>query len=258
MYIEEVEDQIQDHSCSSGNSVVVSDAKRVLLGAGARALFYPTLLYNVVRNKIHSEFRWWDRVDELILLGAVPFPADVPRLRELGVSGVVTLNEPYETLVPASLYHVKNASLGKTTYVHCKAGRGRSTTIVLCYLQPLNSIRAIQGKMATDVVVQAPLDTPQAHYDVKLFNRWTFKDVQVLFYFVVINNKMDKEWVCLSRFSKEYEDGARLLRQPKWDHLKDLHKAIKLCEAALVATDPTVTSLGSNLHGLKVALGYCS
>lgn len=28
----------------------------------------------------------------------------------------------------------ENASLGKTTYVHCKAGRGRSTTIVLCYL----------------------------------------------------------------------------------------------------------------------------
>ncbi|KAI9181318.1 hypothetical protein LWI28_013786 [Acer negundo] len=164
MYIEEVEDRIQDLSCSSGNSVVVSDAKRVLLGAGARALFYPTLLYNVVRNKIHSEFRWWDRIDELILLGAVPFPADVPRLRELGVSGVVTLNEPYETLVPASLYHAhnidhlviptrdylfapsfadicqavdfihENASLGKTTYVHCKAGRGRSTTIVLCYL----------------------------------------------------------------------------------------------------------------------------
>ncbi|KAL6005096.1 hypothetical protein ACLOJK_005657 [Asimina triloba] len=27
-----------------------------------------------------------------------------------------------------------NASHGKMTYVHCKAGRGRSTTIVLCYL----------------------------------------------------------------------------------------------------------------------------
>ncbi|RZR91577.1 hypothetical protein BHM03_00019712, partial [Ensete ventricosum] len=27
-----------------------------------------------------------------------------------------------------------NASRGRTTYVHCKAGRGRSTTIVLCYL----------------------------------------------------------------------------------------------------------------------------
>lgn len=45
--------------------VVVSDTKRVLIGAGARALFYPTLLYNVVRNKIQAEFRWWDRVAEV-------------------------------------------------------------------------------------------------------------------------------------------------------------------------------------------------
>ncbi|CAK9184900.1 unnamed protein product, partial [Ilex paraguariensis] len=80
------------------------------------------------------------------------------------VGGVITLNEPYETLVPTSLYYAhgidhlviptrdylfapscvdinraihfihENASCGKTTYVHCKAGRGRSTTIVLCYL----------------------------------------------------------------------------------------------------------------------------
>ena len=33
----------------------------------------------------------------------------------------------------------ENASLGKTTYVHCKAGRGRSTTIVLCYLVCIHS-----------------------------------------------------------------------------------------------------------------------
>lgn len=45
--------------------VDVWDAKRVLIGAGARALFYPTLLYNVVRNRIQTEFRWWDRVDEV-------------------------------------------------------------------------------------------------------------------------------------------------------------------------------------------------
>ncbi|KAI3822853.1 hypothetical protein L1987_10452 [Smallanthus sonchifolius] len=37
-------------------------------------------------------------------------------------------------------------------------------------------------------------------------------------------------------------------RQPKWGHLKDLHKAIKLCEEALVATDPTTTSLGQNVE----------
>ncbi|XP_057975925.1 phosphatidylglycerophosphate phosphatase PTPMT2-like [Malania oleifera] len=147
-----------------GRGIVVSDAKRALIGAGARVLFYPTLLYNVLRNKIQAEFRWWDRVDEYLLLGAVPFPADVSRLKDLGVRGVITLNEPYETLVPTSLYYTygidhlviptrdylfapsmgdiyqavdfiyKNSLCGRTTYVHCKAGRGRSTTIVICYL----------------------------------------------------------------------------------------------------------------------------
>lgn len=49
----------------SEGAAVSWEAKRVLVGAGARALFYPTLLYNVVRNKIQSEFHWWDRVDEV-------------------------------------------------------------------------------------------------------------------------------------------------------------------------------------------------
>lgn len=71
MYIEEVKSwEDQDHDQLSGDlsctkDVVVSDAKRILVGAGARVLFYPTLLYNVVRNKIQSEFRWWDRVDQV-------------------------------------------------------------------------------------------------------------------------------------------------------------------------------------------------
>lgn len=167
MYIEELKeggDGNEDVEFSGGGAIVVSNTKRVLVGAGARALFYPTLLYNVVRNKIQTEFRWWDRVDQFVLLGAVPFPTDVFHLKELGVCGVVTLNESYETLVPTSLYHAhgidhlviptrdylfapsyddickavefihENASAGKATYVHCKAGRGRSTTIVLCYL----------------------------------------------------------------------------------------------------------------------------
>ncbi|GJN18569.1 hypothetical protein PR202_gb05741 [Eleusine coracana subsp. coracana] len=40
-------------------------------------------------------------------------------------------------------------------------------------------------------------------------------------------------------------DEYGLLREPKWGHLRDLHKAIKLCEPALVAGDPIVTSLGN-------------
>ncbi|CAN8285085.1 unnamed protein product [Cochlearia groenlandica] len=176
MYIEEINakeekeerfDKVFDEDKSvsmsrRGNKEIV--LKKVLVGVGARALFYPTLVYNVVRNKLEPEFRWWDKVAEFILLGAVPFPSHVPRLKELGVCGVITLNEPYETLVASSLYksycidHLviatrdycfapsmdaicravdfihRNASLGKMTYVHCKAGRGRSTTVVICYL----------------------------------------------------------------------------------------------------------------------------
>lgn len=165
MHIEELKEGEVGEVCEEGRwSFGVSDPKRVLVGAGARALFYPTLVYNVVRNKLQAEFRWWDKIDEFVLLGAVPFPIDVPRLKELGVRGVITLNESYETLVPTTLYYAhgidhlviptrdycfapslhnicravdfihKNALSGRTTYVHCKAGRGRSTTIVICYL----------------------------------------------------------------------------------------------------------------------------
>ncbi|CAK9199313.1 unnamed protein product [Sphagnum troendelagicum] len=139
-------------------------AKRAVVGAGARVLFYPTLLYNVVRNKLQPEFQWWDQIDQYLLLGAVPFPSDVVRLKDLGVQAVVTLNESYETLVPTAVYQghgidhlviptrdyyfapsftkIRNAvkfihdhaQRRETTYVHCKAGRGRSTTVVLCYL----------------------------------------------------------------------------------------------------------------------------
>ncbi|KAK7330805.1 hypothetical protein VNO77_25005 [Canavalia gladiata] len=165
MHIEELKGGDVEEGREEGRSSFVgSEAKRALVGAGARALFYPTLFYNVVRNKIQAEFRWWDKVDEFILLGAVPFPIDVPHLKELGVRGVITLNEPYETLVPTTLYYAhgidhlviptrdycfapslhdirravdfihENTLSGRTTYVHCKAGRGRSTTIVICYL----------------------------------------------------------------------------------------------------------------------------
>ncbi|CAI8595674.1 unnamed protein product [Vicia faba] len=43
-------------------------------------------------------------------------------------------------------------------------------------------------------------------------------------------------------------DEYGIIRQPKWGHLKDFHKAIKLCEEALIATDPTISSPGPNLE----------
>ncbi|XP_059633099.1 beta-galactosidase [Cornus florida] len=43
-------------------------------------------------------------------------------------------------------------------------------------------------------------------------------------------------------------DEYGLLREPKWSHLRDLHKAIKLCEPALVSTYPAVTYYSKNLE----------
>ncbi|MED6155821.1 Beta-galactosidase 8 [Stylosanthes scabra] len=43
-------------------------------------------------------------------------------------------------------------------------------------------------------------------------------------------------------------DEYGIIRQPKWGHLKDLHKAIKLCEEALIATDPEISSPGFKLE----------
>lgn len=44
---------------------------------------------------------------------------------------------------------------------------------------------------------------------------------------------------------------AGIIRQPKWGHLKELHKAIKLCEEALIATDPNITSPGPNIEVIR-------
>ncbi|KAI4334419.1 hypothetical protein L6164_019116 [Bauhinia variegata] len=50
-------------------------------------------------------------------------------------------------------------------------------------------------------------------------------------------------------------DEYGMVRQPKWGHLKDVHKAIKLCEEALISTDPTISSLGPNLEAAVYKTG---
>lgn len=78
--IEEKEEEEEDGKLSLSDkladdgettTIVLLDAKRVFVGAGARVLFYPTLLYNVLRNKIQEEFRWWDWIDEVFFLSDV-------------------------------------------------------------------------------------------------------------------------------------------------------------------------------------------
>lgn len=129
----------------------------------ALALFGPTLLYNLAMYWLRpATFRaWWTPIDDAVLLGAVPWPWVVPALAGLGVRGVVNtcaeyagprraysayaieqLHVPTTDFQPPSLadvvaavdFMLAYANRRERVYCHCKAGRGRSATVALCYL----------------------------------------------------------------------------------------------------------------------------
>lgn len=157
-----------------------------LLEAGlARVLFYPTLLYTVFRGKVPGRAHrdWYHRIDRTVLLGALPLRNMTRRLvQDENVRGVITMNEEYETrflcnsskewrkvgveqlrlstvdmtgiptlanLRKGVQFAVKYQSLGQSVYVHCKAGRSRSATMVAAYLiqvynwSPEEAVRAL-------------------------------------------------------------------------------------------------------------------
>ena len=127
----------------------------------ARSVFVPTMLWNILVARWLGWCHWWDAIDEHVWLGAAPFARDVPHLRDAGVRAVINLCEEYRGPVKAyehagiqqlriplvdytspDLSQVdecvafmdRYVSQGDIVYVHCKAGRGRSATVVLCWL----------------------------------------------------------------------------------------------------------------------------
>uniref|UniRef100_A0A8B9Y9Z9 Phosphatidylglycerophosphatase and protein-tyrosine phosphatase 1 n=2 Tax=Bos mutus grunniens TaxID=30521 RepID=A0A8B9Y9Z9_BOSMU len=161
-------------------------AAGTLLEAGlARVLYYPTLLYTVFRGKMPGRAHrdWYHRIDSTVLLGALPLRSMTRRLvQDENVRGVITMNEEYETrflcnsskewekagveqlrlstvdmtgvptlanLQKGVRFTIRHQSLGHSVYVHCKAGRSRSATMVAAYLiqvyhwTPEEAIRAI-------------------------------------------------------------------------------------------------------------------
>lgn len=104
---------------------------------------------------------WWDEINAHLILGARPLLGDPRRLQRLGVTGVVNMcrempgpikeyqqlgieqlwlptvdfNHPSAEHVEAGADFIERHRLaGGRVYVHCKAGRARSATVVLWWL----------------------------------------------------------------------------------------------------------------------------
>uniref|UniRef100_A0A146KY53 Phosphatidylglycerophosphatase and protein-tyrosine phosphatase 1 n=1 Tax=Lygus hesperus TaxID=30085 RepID=A0A146KY53_LYGHE len=133
----------------------------------ARLSFYPTLFYNLFMEKVSSR-RWYDRIDDNVILGALPFKSMTEQLVvSERVRGVVSMNEDYELFFANSGDDWRSRGVDflqlrtrdifeapsqvkleegvrfimrftdtqeSSVYVHCKAGRTRSATLVGCYL----------------------------------------------------------------------------------------------------------------------------
>lgn len=144
---------------------------RTLLRLAVRATFYPSLWFHEAMCAA-GVWRKWDAVDECVLVGSLPSRRDLVRLRDLGVGGVVNLCQEFagylDTLealaleqlhLPTLDYHspseehvlhgltfiARHKLAGARTYVHCKAGRGRSATLAVCWLMAERGIAADQA-----------------------------------------------------------------------------------------------------------------
>lgn len=139
----------------------------------AALVYYPTLGWNIWQGRITHRWQWWTVLEPTLILGAVPFRRDVPALAALGVTGVVNTCEefaghpdlyrrygidqfwmPTVDFQPPKLADVEAAvafmqaktSAGEAVYVHCKAGRARSATVVVCYLMAQQGWTAQQAQ----------------------------------------------------------------------------------------------------------------
>jgi atypical dual specificity phosphatase len=142
-----------------------------LTGSIYRATLLWDIVKNAYDPK--NVFPWWNQIDAQIYLGAIPLlnKNHITKFKELGIDAVVTILEMFEIQTDTYISqpvkgvdwkanNIENQLLltqdyspiqmdklnkgvefmhdqitnGHTVYVHCKSGKGRSPTLIACYL----------------------------------------------------------------------------------------------------------------------------
>lgn len=147
---------------------------QMMLRTFYRLGFLPSLSYNLVLNKLNIR-PWYNRVDDRVIIGALPWISIKDELIETeNVRRVVSMNEnfelrwlkrwvansdtwtksnieflqlqtqdifetPSQDKLKLGVNFILSGRDGHTVYVHCKAGRTRSATLVCCYLMKKNN-----------------------------------------------------------------------------------------------------------------------
>jgi atypical dual specificity phosphatase len=137
-------------------------APKSVVRLAGHVLFWPIALSQHVMHRL-GWFAWYSEIVKLpnggrLLLGGLPWPRSmcsqlletekVDRVvnlvseKKIDLPSVKTLHVPMEDFLHPNIDQVRSAvnflesSLieGKTVYVHCRAGKGRSATVVMCWL----------------------------------------------------------------------------------------------------------------------------
>ena len=140
----------------------------------ARLVFFPTLMWNMLLGRWLKVRQWYDFIDDHVIVGAFPFPRDVKGMNEVGVKAVVNTCEEYrgprktyerygieqfrmptvdfthplyDDVVAAVEFIDRHVAQGHTVYIHCKAGRGRSATVAICWLMKSRQISKEEAQL---------------------------------------------------------------------------------------------------------------
>ena len=145
----------------------MSGVKRLLI----HLAFYPSIAFNRVMCWL-GVWNQWNWVDAHILLGAVPSRGQLKTLQAMGIRNIVNLCEEFpghtrelenlglkqycipvldytcpseDDLIRGICILQQQAAANRRTFVHCKAGQGRSPTLVMCYLMAARRMNASQA-----------------------------------------------------------------------------------------------------------------